>query len=125
MGRGKGSAMIFGKRRPRHPLEPVQGRRDALLIRWTATDRNLGPTPILLEWSDRKDGQWQAIGSAEGLPNRGEYLWQVPPHVPAQVYFRLSVRDTAGNVGVAETSEKVTIDLNEPEVRVIGLTGSR
>jgi hypothetical protein len=43
--------------------------------------------------------------------------------VPPSIYLRLVVRDSAGNVAVAETLQPVLIDLNEPEVKIIGLAG--
>lgn len=101
-------------------LDPVPGKRDTLLVSWSAKDRNLTATPITLEWAERRDGRWENLASRE-LPNDGRYEWKVPPTVPAKVYLRLTVRDLAGNTGVAETPEPVTVDLNEPEVRFIGL----
>ena len=49
---------------------------------------------------------------------------------PAQFYLRLEVRDEAGNVGVHETPEPVTIDQSRPTIRVrdvrpVGQTSAR
>jgi hypothetical protein len=96
--------------------EPEPGHRDHLILHWKASDRNLTPTPITLEWAERRDGDWKKIGEAE-LPNTGRTVWQLPPTgMPPHVYLRLTVRDAAGNVSVAETDKPVTIDMNEPEV---------
>ncbi|HXG08579.1 MAG TPA: hypothetical protein VNK04_02225 [Gemmataceae bacterium] len=108
---------------------PDPNRRDALILRWTATDRNLANNPITLQWArpspDRQQPlTWEPIGPAE-LPNTGVYVWQVPPGMPPSVYLRLIVRDTAGNSGVAETPEPVLIDLTEPEVRILSIGSSR
>jgi hypothetical protein len=101
-------------------LEPAAGKKDTLVINWDAKDRNLIANPITLEWAERRDGRWETIGGAE-LPNTGRYEWKVPANVPPKVFLRLTVRDSAGNVGVAETQEAITVDLNEPEARFVGL----
>jgi hypothetical protein len=90
-------------------------RPDCLVLTWKASDRNLAPNPISLEWSPRPDGPWTFIGDAK-LANSGRFLWQVPEDTPPKVYLRLSVRDMAGNVGIAATPQPVLIDLTTPEV---------
>ena len=100
--------------------EPAPGRRDALILRWVAKDKNLTATPITLQWAAQPGGPWQPIGGPE-LPNNGSHVWQVPPGVPPRVFLRLTVRDTAGNTGVAETSEPILVDLTEPEARILGV----
>lgn len=102
--------------------EPEPGRRDALVLLWSATDRNLTANPVTLEWAERRDGRWEAIGA--DLANSGRHAWKLPPNVPASVYLRLTVRDTAGNVAVAETPQPILVDLNEPEVKFLGLGGT-
>jgi hypothetical protein len=104
-------------------LEPATGTKEALVINWDAKDRNLTTNPITLEWAERRDGRWESIGGAD-LPNTGHYVWKVPANVPPKVFLRLTVRDTAGNVGVAETQEAITVDLNEPEARFVGIGAS-
>jgi hypothetical protein len=95
--------------------QPDSGRRDSLLLTWTATDKNLANNCVTLEWTDRKDGgQWNAIGTPD-MANSGQYSWQVPANAPPSVFLRLAVRDTAGNVAVAETQEPVLVDLSVPE----------
>jgi hypothetical protein len=115
---------------PRHP--------STLLLSWTAVDRNLAANPVTLEWAEFKDGPWTPIGPAQ-LPNNlnelaagaggerqnvptGTYVWQVPDKMPAKVYLKLTVRDTAGNVAVAATAESVLIDLVMPEVGNVSVT---
>jgi hypothetical protein len=106
-----------------YPLRADGARRDALVFAWKAADRNLAVNPITLQWARQPGGPWETIGAPE-LPNSGQYVWQVPVNVPAQVYLRLVVRDTAGNTGVAETPQPVLVDLSEPEVRILGLGGA-
>jgi hypothetical protein len=44
------------------------------------------------------------------------------PNMPASVYLKLMVKDSAGNVAVAQTQEPLLIDLNIPEVNVLGIS---
>jgi hypothetical protein len=100
---------------------PDANRRDSLLLTWTAEDKNLAPNPITLQWSKGKDGPWTFIGGAE-MPNSGKYSWQVPPDVPPFVYLKLTVRDLAGNLTVAQSMEPVPVDLSEPEVGGVSIS---
>jgi hypothetical protein len=99
--------------------EPDPHQRNALTITWNATDKNLTSTPVSLWWAERKDGEWHEI--ALNQPNSGRYPWLLPPDLPFRVFMRLTVRDSAGNVSIAETSEPVLVDLSEPEGRITGL----
>jgi hypothetical protein len=100
--------------------EPVPGRRDSLIINWTASDRNLASTPITLQWAERQAGPWETIGA--DLPNSGRHTWKLPPNLPYRVFLRLTVRDTAGNLGIAETREPVLVDLSEPDAHFVGVS---
>ena len=95
-------------------------RRDCLVLSWIAKDRNLGATPITLEWSERPTGPWQPI--AANLPNTGRHPWHLPPSLPSHVYLKMTVRDTAGNMAVAVTREPQLVDLSEPEGRLLRVT---
>src|SRR5258708_5395699 len=101
--------------------EPDATQRDSLVISWNATDRNVTQNPITIEWTERKGGTWEVIGKPE-MPNTGRYTWQVPRNIPSRVFLRLTVRDTAGNVGIAETNEPVLVDLNEPVVEKLTIS---
>ena len=60
------------------------------------------------------------------LPNSGRFTWVLPPNLPMSVFLRLTVKDTAGNISIAETAKAVLVDLVEPEgelIRVSGATG--
>ena len=102
---------------------PDQTQRDTLILGWTAVDRNLPSNPISLEWAERKEGPWSPIGG--GLPNSGQYAWQLPETIPSRVYLKLTVRDTAGNAAVAQTDKPELIDLSVPETNIIGVAPSR
>lgn len=109
-----------------HPVEADPRRKDVLFLLWKAEDRNLGPTPITLQWSTDANGPWQAV--AENLANTGgtapltgRYAWQMPPKLPYRIFLRVEVRDRAGNVGIAQTTEPVLVDLTVPEVEITGI----
>jgi hypothetical protein len=116
--------------------QPDPSHPNALILSWMATDRNLTPNPVTLEWAERREGPWQPV-STEPLPNNlpapagtteqpqgptGTFSWQLPDRMPSKVYLRLTVRDTAGNVSVAQTPEPVLIDLTVPEVGNVSAT---
>jgi len=94
--------------------------RDSIMLHWVAKDKNLSPTPISLEWSERVDGPWQPI--ATDIANTGQYSWQIPSGIPVSVYFRLRVRDLAGNESAPVTNQPQLVDLTEPEGRLVNVT---
>ncbi len=106
---------------------PDPNQRDTLLLSWTAVDRNLPSNPVNLEWAEQKDGPWNTIGggplpnSGGPSPNIGQFPWRLPERIPANVYLRLTVRDSAGNVAVAQTDKPELIDLSVPETNIIGV----
>jgi hypothetical protein len=100
---------------------------DLLLLQWKVSGQNLGPKPITLEWATRPEGTWTFIGE-ERLPNTGSYRWRLADYMPSKVYLRLSVRDLAGNVTVAQTPVPSTLFIGQPELRevvIVPLTPSR
>ncbi len=106
-------------------LDPPQGdphRHDALLLTWQASDENLAPNPITIQWAEERAGIWQNI--VKDTTNTGHFQWILPPKMPVKVYLRLIVRDLAGNVTMEETPESVLIDLQEPEGQLKGIVGS-
>jgi len=103
-------------------LDPQQD--NAVILSWSCTDRNLAPNPIMLEWAERKDAaHWETIGT--DLPNTGRFLWKLPKDIPANVYLRLTVRDLAGNVGVAETPQAILIDLVYPALGAVTVKSNK
>lgn len=105
-----------------YPLEPHPQHPHALVLRWQATDKHLAHKPVTLQWSADPSGPWQSIGE-DTHSNTGSYTWQVPSSIPAEVYLRLAVKDTAGNVAVAQTPKPMLIDLHTPEVQTLRLVG--
>jgi hypothetical protein len=80
----------------------VRERAPALVVRWNAKDRNLGPRPITLLYAERPEGPWLPI--AANLENTGRYEWTMPASVPAQVCVRVQAADLMGNVGLAQSA---------------------
>jgi len=94
-------------------------RGNQLIISWEARDPNLAQRPVTLKYSHLPSGPWRTIES--GLENTGSYVWLMKGGVPAKIYFRLEVRDTAENVGVFEASERaVEPDRAPPQGRLHG-----
>ena len=106
-----------------YPPAPDPAKRDTLIMRWTATDKNLHANPITLEYSETETGPWKLI--ARDLPNSGTYNWRLMGRMPARVYLRVTARDLAGNVSEARTVKPELIDLTRPEGRLTGIAGTR
>lgn len=87
-----------------------------LAIRWEATDMALADRPVSLFYSSSADGPWTPI--AVELENTGTYAWAAEGQVPTKVYLRLEVRDAAGNLGIFESREPVSLDPLRPSVRI-------
>jgi hypothetical protein len=109
-------------------------RPDHLVFSWGARDKNLADRPISLEWAECREGPWSHFGE-RWMPNggngvsvrpgviapTGNFTCRMTGSIPHQAYLRLSVRDRAGNVGVATTQVPVLLDLSRPSgsVRVV------
>ena len=99
--------------------EPDSHRRDAIVLTWQASDRNLASSPITLQWAERPDGPWQIIAS--DLMNTGRHTWTAGPNL-VRVYLRVVARDMAGNQGFDETGDPILVDLTEPEAKILGIS---
>jgi hypothetical protein len=96
----------------------------SLTIHWSATDKNLGRQPITLSYSEKPEsGSWTTI--AANRENIGRYVWRMPADVPYQFYIRVEAIDRAGNVGTAETTKPINIDLAVPKVDIIDIAKPR
>ena len=89
-----------------------------LIICWKADDKQLAARPVSLLLSERPAGPWTPIAS--GLENTGRYDWAIDDRAPQAVYLRLEVRDEAGNVGVSESTEPVSLTRFRPTVQARG-----
>jgi hypothetical protein len=94
----------------------VEKGEGKLMIQWTARDKNLGPAPITISYSETADGTWVPIVSHVG--NSGRYLWTMPKSL-YQFYIRVEAVDRAGNVGFDVTRDLVRVDLSQPKVNIL------
>jgi hypothetical protein len=85
-------------------------------IAWQATDKNLAPAPITLEYAEKVDGPWRII--AEKIDNTGKYTWAVPPTEPYSFYVRVKAVDRAGNLTTDTSKQNVIVDLTVPQVEI-------
>ena len=83
-----------------------------LIITWEAGDQMLAVRPITLSFSESSGGPWTTI--ATGLENTGRYVWPIDERLPRNLYLRVEARDEAGNSGVSETNQSVTLDRFRP-----------
>lgn len=90
---------------------------DKLFISWEASDNHaLAARPISLSYSERLGGPWTSM--AAGLENSGRYAWQLTGNLPQRMYLRLEIHDAAGNMGVYETPQPVSLDLSSPAAQL-------
>ena len=97
----------------------VTAESGELAIAWEAGDDVLDARPVAISFSAVAGGPWTPI--AAGLENTGSYRWRLDNRVPERIFLRVEVRDEAGNVGAAETSEAVSLDRHRPEGRIRGV----
>lgn len=120
-------------------LEPTAdpARRDALLLRWSATDRNFGREPIAIDWSEQPTGPWKPVTGSDSIvpvvggqtvptgyriANTGSYSWQIPHGMTAhKVYFRYTAWDLAGNRTAVVTRDAFLVDLTKPRAKIQGI----
>jgi hypothetical protein len=101
----------------------VSGRSTNVLIRWSAADKNLAPRPITLSYADNPKGPWMPI--AANLENTERYVWQLPANPPPRFYIRVEANDQAGNIGMAQSGEPVSLDLAQPTVSILTVEPGR
>ncbi len=87
-----------------------------IAITWEAKDALLARQPVSLAFSERREGPWTTI--AAGLENTGRYAWRYDSQTPERLYLRLEVRDEAGNIGVSESIEPLSLERTNPAVKL-------
>ncbi len=88
-------------------------------IVYSATDENMERQPITISYASAAEetkGPWIVL--AERLENKGRYVWRMPPDVPYKILIKVEAVDKAGNVGSAETTNPVNVDLSQPKVQI-------
>ncbi|MBI1831058.1 MAG: hypothetical protein HYR84_06375 [Planctomycetes bacterium] len=96
--------------------------RGTVEIRWNAHDKNLGNEPVSLFYRTRADGPWTLI--AKNVKNDGVHRWAVPRDAGGQFFFKIEVADQAGNVAQHALAQPTMIDMAEPRITVVGVTGA-
>ncbi len=99
-------------------------RNPRMTIRWQAQDKHLAERPISIWYSPVSpgdgNGEWKELAS--GLPNDGQYIWNIPPDAPFHLcHVRVQAVDQAGNPGIVQTKEPVKVDLSIPKAHVTGV----
>ncbi|OWK43904.1 hypothetical protein [Fimbriiglobus ruber] len=92
-------------------------------IQWQATDKNLLPAPIVLEYSpDKMSGEWKTI-TPEPIAHTGRYVWEVEDKNLWKFYVRIRATDKASNSGVHVYEKEVIIDLETPNAIIEKVQG--
>jgi hypothetical protein len=93
------------------------GDLNQLIFTWKARDQNLSEKPVSLYCSPKAEGPWEPIMGWQS--DTGSYEWTFGREAPAQMFFRLAVRDAAGNISTVSTPNAVALDLKQPSVRIL------
>lgn len=91
------------------PVVTLQARSDKnkIHLTWTSEDDNLEDKPVRqIQCADEKEGPWDVPILSGPLPKSGSITWdlpELPPGIsrPPDMFFRIQVRDKAGNDGYA------------------------
>jgi hypothetical protein len=83
-------------------------------VTWTASDKNLKPEPIDLEFSKEPEGPWMPMASH--LKNDGTYHWAPIRPVSGPIYVRMHAADLAGNVTTCQAAEAAAPARVKPRV---------
>ena len=94
-----GLIVIVDRQAPDLQLLLQQSEAGRVQLSWSASDVNLDPTKLVLEYS-QPGSDWQPVNVR--TQTAGQTSWSVP--AGGQVSVRGSVADRAGNVGSAQTS---------------------
>jgi hypothetical protein len=96
-----------------------------LAISWSASDENLGATPISLQYSLEEnpadEQQWRNL-TEDPLTNSGRQVVKTPGIPGYQFFVRLRVVDLAGNQTIVKYPKPVILDLVRPRVEVHDVT---
>jgi len=88
-------------------------------ITWTATDANMDPNSIAIDYWD--GSSWQNIATGEA--NDGSYTWNPIPSLDINTAkVRVTATDLAGNSASDESDAAFTIDSSKPTIDNIKLT---
>lgn len=88
-----------------------------LVIRWSASDKNLTARPITLSFAEKAEGPWTPI--VANLENTGKYEWAIPASVPNRIHVRVEAADLVGHMASAATPGSILIDRARPTVSIL------
>ena len=90
-----------------------------VIINWSAADRNMARRPVTLSYAEKTEGPWLPL--AANIENSGRYVWNMPSNGPNTFLVRVEAVDLVGNMGMAQSSTPVVIDMSRPTVSIIGV----
>ena len=90
-----------------------------IAVFWEAADRKLAPNPVTIRFADDRRGPWRVV--AERVANSGEFRWRLPENAPPRLYFRVEVRDAAGNLGEDAAGRPIELDHLRPKASIRGV----
>lgn len=86
---------------------------DSYEVKWLAQDDNMAERPVSIEYSTDAGQNWMVVARQE--PNDGSHAWALPRMDAASVLVRVTVADTLGNTGSAQSAVPFTIDSTSPQ----------
>jgi hypothetical protein len=93
----------------------------SLMVTWKATDKNLDPQAVILEYSETQNGDWKLL--AEGLATNsqglGRHTMATPVIKSYQFWLRMRVVDRAGNQKEVVYDKPINIDLTKPSIEIL------
>jgi hypothetical protein len=105
-------------------LAPDPSNPSAVILRWSAQDKNMAPNPVVIEWAESQEGPWKPVANS-AFATTGTYSWKMPPQMPVRVFLRIRARDLAGNMGEARTLKPQLVDVARPEGRLTGIVSTK
>ncbi len=90
-------------------------------ITWSASDPNLGATPIKIQYSSNNGSSWTTISAATS--NAGTYAWSAPSINSNQVLLQITATDSYGNTKIATSTAVFTVDSTAPTLTALTLNG--
>lgn len=110
------------------PTQVAGAAGPVVRLRWQASDPHPADRRAIdIAYAANPKGPWKPIAS--GLENTGQYQWRTtnsdgPRRSSGQalsggrLYFRVTARDAAGNVGTGISAEPVVVDFVRPTARI-------
>src|SRR5262245_23328290 len=101
-------------------VENGQGQKAReVTVTWKATDRNMARRPVTISCAEKPEGPWTPV--ATNIENSGSHTWTLSSNSPGCFYTRVEVVDMVGNVGMAQSTEPLSIDTSKPVVNILNI----